>query len=79
MNYENKVMNSVYEILTKEDFKWSNEFDLYMMRDLVEVVLNHFIDIEDYEKCAKLQPMLDSMEMKDESYNKTVITGSGKL
>jgi hypothetical protein len=40
MNYENKVMNSVYEILTKEDFKWSNEFDLYMMHDLVEVVLN---------------------------------------
>lgn len=79
MNYENKVMNSVYEILTKEDFKWSNEFDLYMMHDLVEVVLNYFKDIEDYEKCAKLQPMLDSMEMKDESYNKTVITGSGKL
>lgn len=79
MSYEKKVMENTYEILTKNDFVWSGEFSTVMKIQLIDLLLTYFEDTEDYEKCAKLQPMLDELEMKNENHNKTNTTGSGKL
>ena len=79
MSYERKVMENTFEILTKNDFVWTREFSLNMRVQLVDLLLTYFRDVEDYEKCAKLQPMLDELEIKNENHNKTITTGSGKL
>lgn len=79
MSYEKKVMENTFEILTKDDFAWTREFSPEMRVQLVDLLLTYFKDIEDYERCAKLQPMLDELEMKNENHNKTITTGSGKL
>jgi hypothetical protein len=79
MSYEKKVMEHSYEILTKDDFAWTDEFSHNMKIQLIELLLTYFEDIEDYEKCSKLQPMLDELEMKNENHNKTITTGSGEL
>ena len=79
MSYERKVMENTFEILTKNDFAWTREFSLNMRVQLVDLLLTYFRDVEDYEKCAKLQLMLDELEIKNENHNKTITTGSGEL
>jgi len=79
MSYERKVMENTFEILAKNDFAWTREFSLNMRVQLVDLLLTYFRDVEDYEKCAKLQPMLDELEIKNENHNKTITTGSGEL
>jgi hypothetical protein len=76
MSYEKKVMEHSYEILTKDDFAWTKEFSHNMRIQLIELLLTYFEDTEDYEKCAKLQPMLDELEIKNENHNETNSTGS---
>ena len=72
-------MENTFEILAKNDFAWTREFSLNMRVQLVDLLLTYFRDVEDYEKCAKLQPMLDELEIKNENHNKTITTGSGEL
>lgn len=73
MSYERMVMEHTYEILTKDDFAWTMEFTPSMRIQMVELLLSYFKDkdIEDYEKCAKLQPMLEELERENEDNNKT--------
>jgi len=78
MNYEKKVMAQAYNILTKKDFKWTDEFSLEMRNQFLDLLLNYFTDIEHYEKCAvivKLQKQ--SLGIMNENISKTNITGSG--
>ncbi len=78
MNYEKKVMTQAYNILTKKDFKWTDEFSLEMRNQFLDLLLNYFTDIEHYEKCGvivKLQKQ--SLGIMNENISKTNITGSG--
>ena len=50
MNYEKKVMEMTYNILMKEDFKWTPEFNSEMRTQLLNLLLEYFTDIEHYEK-----------------------------
>jgi len=52
MNYEREVMIQAYEILTKKNFKWTNEFNLEMRNQFLKLLLDYFTDIEHYERCA---------------------------
>ena len=77
MNYEKKVMIQAYNILTKKDFKWTDEFSLEMRNQFLDLLLNYFTEIEHYEKCAvivKLQKQ--SLEIMNEKISKTNFTGS---
>ena len=77
MNYEKRVMIQAFNILTKKDFKWTDEFSLEMRKQFLELLLNYFTEIEHYEKCAvivKLQKQ--SLEIMNENISKTNITGS---
>ena len=78
MNYEKKVMIQTYDILTKKDFKWTNEFSLEMRKSLLKLLLDYFTDIEHYEKCAVIVKLQNkSLENMNENISKTIKSGSG--
>jgi hypothetical protein len=76
MNYEKEVLINAYEILTKADFKWTDEFRDEMKVKLINLLLEYFTSIEHYEKCAKLAIKLKHLENRNENISKTIITGS---
>tara|TARA_Y100000389_G_scaffold156864_1_gene157836 strand:+ start:32 stop:271 length:240 start_codon:yes stop_codon:yes gene_type:complete len=76
MNYENEVMESAFRILKKKNFKWGYEFDNGMKKDLLNLLLKYFTDVEQYEKCSHIYSMLKDLENMNENISKTNITGS---
>ena len=76
MNYEKKVMENAYEILTTVGFEWSLEFRDVMKTQLINLLLEYFTEIEEYERCTKLQTMKTNLENKNENISENVITGS---
>ena len=78
MNYEKKVMIQAFNILTKKDFKWTDEFSSEMKTEFLDLLLNYFTDIEHYEKCAVIVKIqTKSLENMNEDISKTNFTGSG--
>ena len=77
MNYEREVMESAFRILRKNNFKWWYEFDDRMKRELLNLLLTYFTDIEQYEKCAHIHSMIKDLENMNENISKTNFTGSG--
>jgi len=77
MNYEKEVMESAFRILSKKNFKWGYEFDDRMKRELLNLLLTYFTDIEQYEKCAHIHSMIKDLENMNENISKTNFTGSG--
>ena len=57
MNYEQKVMESAYNILMKDGFEWGPEFNTEMQSQFLNLLLEYFTDIEHYEKCADIVKM----------------------
>ena len=76
MSYEKKVMEQAYIILMKEDFEWTETFQDDMKLKLLNLLLEYFSDIEHYEKCSKLKPIINRLENVDENISKTTVTGS---
>jgi len=77
MNYEKKVMEMAYNILTKKDFEWSSEFSTEMRNQLLNLLLEYFTDIEHYEKCANIVKLQNkSLEIMNGNISKANITGS---
>ena len=77
MNYEKKVMIQCFNILTRKDFEWTEDFSLEMRNQFLDLLLNYFTDIEHYEKCAIIVKKKQSLEIMNENISKTNITGSG--
>ena len=77
MNYEREVMESAFRILSKKNFKWGYEFDDRMKKQLLNLLLTYFTDIEQYEKCAHIHSMIKDLENMNENISKTNFTGSG--
>jgi len=76
-NYEKLVMEQAYNILSDSDFKWGYEFRNDMKLDLLNLLIQYFTDIEHYEKCSKLKPIIEKLENVDVKYNsETIETGS---
>ena len=76
MNYEKKVMESTYEILMKKDFEWSYEFKDEMKVKMLQLLIEYFTDIEEYERCAHLSKLLTNLGDKNENNSKAITTGS---
>tara|TARA_B100000768_G_scaffold165491_1_gene168117 strand:- start:1428 stop:1670 length:243 start_codon:yes stop_codon:yes gene_type:complete len=77
MNYEREAMIQAFNILTKKDFKWTDEFSLEMKTSFLDLLLNYFTGIEHYEKCAVIVKIqTNSLENMNENISKTNITGS---
>ena len=70
-------MESAFRILSKKNFKWGHEFDDRMKRELLNLLLTYFTDIEQYEKCAHIHSMIKDLENMNENISKTNFTGSG--
>jgi len=73
MNYELKVMQNSFEIITKDEFKWGDEFTHNMRLKLVKLMLDYFTNVEEYEKCSVLLKIYNDLENLDESYSETDI------
>ena len=70
-------MIQAFNILTKKDFKWTDEFSSEMKTEFLDLLLNYFTDIEHYEKCAVIVKIqTKSLENMNENISKTNITGS---
>jgi len=73
MNYELKVIQNSFEIITKDGFKWGDEFTHNMRLKLVKLMLDYFTNVEEYEKCSVLLKIYNDLENLDESYSETDI------
>jgi|TARA_Y100000287_G_C14212231_1_gene351525 hypothetical protein len=78
MNYEKIVMIQAYDILTRKDFRWTNEFSEEMKKSFLQLLLDYFTDIEHYEKCAVIVKLQNkNLENMNENISKTIKSGSG--
>lgn len=78
MNYEKKAMEHAFNILTKKNFEWTNEFSLEMRNQFLDLLLKYFTEIEHYEKCAVIVKLQNkTVENMNGNFSKTNITGSG--
>ena len=69
-------MIQCFNILTRKDFEWTEDFSLEMRNQFLDLLLNYFTDIEHYEKCAIIVKKKQSLEIMNENISKTNITGS---
>ena len=69
-------MIQCFNILTRKDFEWTDEFSLEMRNQFLDLLLDYFTDIEHYEKCAIIVKKKQSLESMNENISKTNITGS---
>ena len=76
MDYEKEVMRIAYEIISDGEFSWRKDFNYDMKMELLKLLIEYFTDIEHYEKCSKLKPIINRLENMDENISKTTVTGS---
>ena len=71
-------MIQAYDILTRKDFRWTNEFSEEMRKSFLQLLLDYFTDIEHYEKCAVIVKLHNkNLENMNENISKTIKSGSG--
>ena len=67
-----------HDILTRKDFRWTNEFSEEMKKSFLQLLLDYFTDIEHYEKCAIIVKLQNkNLENMNENISKTIKSGSG--
>ena len=64
-NYEHLAMDEVYDILL-----YNPDVNIVIKRNLVDNLLQHYLKIEEYEKCGVLEELKVVMEKDNESNNK---------
>ena len=64
-NYEHLAMDAVYDILL-----YNPDVHITMKIKLIDNLLEHYMDIEEYQRCANLQELRLVMEKENESNNK---------
>ena len=64
-NYEHLAMDEVYDILL-----YNPNVHMTMKINLIDNLLDHYTDIEEYEKCINLQELRLVMEKENESNSK---------
>jgi len=53
-NYIDLTLREVYEVLTSSTDPWPNKFQTQKKIKLIDQLIEHFTDEEEYERCAKL-------------------------
>jgi len=64
-NYEHLAMDEVYDILL-----YNPDVHTTMKINLIDNLLEHYTDMEEYEKCTNLQELRLVMEKENESNSK---------
>ena len=64
-NYEHLAMDEVYDILL-----YNPDVHMTIKIKLINNLLEHYTDTEDYQRCANLQELRLVMERENESNNK---------
>ena len=53
-NYLNLTILEAYNVLTSDQDPWPNKFQTQKKIKLIDQLIEHFTDEEEYERCAKL-------------------------
>jgi|13_taG_2_1085334.scaffolds.fasta_scaffold14955_5 hypothetical protein len=64
-NYEHLAMDELYDILL-----YNPDINIVIKRNLVDNLMEHYIILEDYNKCGKLEELKRVMRENDEPNNK---------
>ncbi len=64
-NYEHLAMDELYDILL-----YNPDVNVVMKLNLVDNLLQHYLELEDYEKCGILEELKMVMGKDDELNNK---------
>jgi hypothetical protein len=64
-NYEHLAIDEVYDIML-----YNPDVNIVMKRNIVDNLLQHYLELEDYEKCGVLEELKRVMEKDNESNNK---------
>jgi hypothetical protein len=64
-NYEHLAMDELYDILL-----YNPDVNVVMKLNLVDNLLQHYLELEDYEKCGILEELKMVMGRENESNNK---------
>ena len=62
-NYLSLTVDEIYMIIEHSEYvPWPNNFTIKKKITFLESIRDYFIKSEEYEKCAKLQPIIDELE-----------------
>jgi len=63
-NYLDLTVEEIYSIIDYSDhmIPWPNNFTVTKKIKFLESIRNYFINKEEYEKCARLQDLIDELE-----------------
>jgi len=64
-NYEHLAIDEVYDIML-----YNPDVNIVMKRNIVDNLLQHYLELEDYEKCGVLEELKRVMGKDNESNNK---------
>ena len=62
INFLNIVFDDVYELLIKTPINWPYELGTQEQFRLLEEMIQHYSELEDYAKCKKLQEIKETLE-----------------
>jgi len=65
-NYLNLTVDEVYNVITDIN-AWPGYFNERKKLRLLKSMIEHYIEKEDYEKCAKLQKQIDELENRKQA------------
>ena len=60
-NYLDLTIEEVYDVISQVNV-WPASFDTDKKIKLMTRMINYFVDLEEYEKCAFLQKYIDGLE-----------------
>ncbi len=65
-NYLDLTIDEVYDVIS-EVHVWPATFDSVKKIKFMNSMIKYFIEKEEYEKCAKLQQLIDELENSEQS------------
>ena len=65
-NYLDLTIEEVYDVITKV-YVWPPNFNNKKKVKFMNSMIKYFIEKEEYEKCAKLQTLIDGLENCEQS------------
>lgn len=65
-NYVDKAIDEVYDILLLNP----TYIDDSTKKRVLTKMMNHYLDVEEYEKCQIVQDLMDMLERKNENSSK---------
>jgi hypothetical protein len=60
-NYFNQMMHEGYALLVSDEVDWPYELDDVQKVNLLQLAINYFQELEEYERCGLLQKKIEAI------------------